>query len=218
MASKSSPGLLSAIEGYSAEHSGESTHEPNIALLKRVSAELQKGHGGDKISPGQREASAAAQKNMASEEGHDGGKGNAKTNEPGSFGDNEDVAEPSANSKGTQNMATAKVADSGGHLESNLRGPAAKTGVLPDMRRQAALKDLEKGPTSGGNTKSNTPGDAAANEKRIGDVKPAAKAPADKNKGGDGFEGVPPFAKEALSGDGWSKAGAKAKQMFAAKK
>jgi hypothetical protein len=218
MASKSAPGLLSAIEGYSAEHTGQSEHEPNIALLKRVSAEISKGKGGDTISPGQREASAAGQKNMPAEEGHSGGEGNKTTNAPGSFGDNEDVAEPSANSHGTTDMASAKSAPSSGHLESNLRGPAAKTGVLPDIRRQAALKELESEKSSGGNAKSNSPGSAGSNEKRIGDVKPAAKAPGDSNKGGDGFEGVPPFAKEALSGDGWNKARSKAKEMFAAKK
>ena len=216
MASKSAPGLLSAIEGYSSEHAGSPEHETNIALLKRVAGEIQKGKGGDSI--GHQEAKAASQKNMPAEENHDGGKGSVKTNEPGSFGDNEDVAEPSANSSGTQNMATAKVADSGGHLESNLRGPAARTGVLPDMRRQAALKDLEKGPTSGGNNRSNPPGKAGGNEKRIGDVKPAAKTPPDRNKGGDDYEGVPPFAKESLSGDGWSKAKEKAKQMYASSK
>jgi hypothetical protein len=218
MASKSAPGLLSAIEGYSSEHAGAPEHEENIALLKRVAGEIAKGHGGDKISPGQHEAKAAAQKNMPSEENHSGGEGNKTTNAPGSFGDNEDVAEPSENSTGTENMATAKVAASGGHLESNLRGPAAASGKLPDMRRQAALKDLEKGPTSEGNKESNPPGKAGGNEKRIGDVKPAAKTPPDKNKGGDDFEGVPPFAKESLQGDGWNKAREKAKQMYASSK
>lgn len=218
MASKSAPGLLSAIEGYSAEHSGSKEHEPNIALLKRVAAEIASGHGGDTISPGQKEASAAAQKNMPAEEGHDGGKGSVKTNEPGSARQGDAVAEPSSNSRGTQNMANAEVKDTDGHVTSNFPGPAARTGVLPDMRRQAALKELEKGPTSGGNNRSNPEQPFPPASKRIGDVETGGKSPADKNKGGDGFEGVPPFAKESLSGDGWSRANAKAKQMYAAKK
>jgi hypothetical protein len=218
-ASKSSPGLLSAIEGYSAEHAGSPQHESNIALLQRVKGEIAKGHGGDTISPGQREASSAAQKNMPAEENHSGGEGNKTTNAPGSgFPKSEPVADIQADGTGHDVAISGGPEPSDGQVHSNLSGPAAASGKLPDMRRQAALKDLEKGPTSEGNKESNPPGKAGANDKRIGDVETNGKEPPDKNKGDDGFEGVPPFAKESLSGDGWTRANAKAKQMYAAKK
>jgi hypothetical protein len=210
--SKSEPGLLSAIEGYSSEHAGSSEHESNIALLKRVKGEIEKGKGGDKVSPGQAEASAAAQRNMPSEEGHDGGKGSIKTNEPGSFNTNEEVVDPQDASKGP--LSGAGPVPSEGHLRSNLTGAVARGGIV-EMRRMAASKGLEAGKTSEGNKESNPSQPEPPASKRIGDVKAAAKAPGDKNTEGDGFEGVPPFAKESLKGDGWTRAAEKAKKLVA---
>jgi hypothetical protein len=214
--SKSTPALLQAIEGYSGEHTGQPEHESNIKLLQRVKGEIDKGKGGDTItSPGRKEAMGAAQKNMPSEENHDGGEGNKTTNKPGSFGGNEDVADPQDASKGP--MTGAGPAPSDGHLRSNLTGDAARGGIV-EMRRMAAAKGLEAGKTSEGNKESNPPGKAGGNEKRIGDVKAPAKDPADKNTEGDGFEGVPPFAKETLSGDGWTRAREKARKLAPAAK
>jgi hypothetical protein len=214
--SKSTPALLQAIEGYAGEHTGQPEHEPNIKLLQRVKSEIDKGKGGDTItSPGRQEATAAAQKNMASEEGHDGGEGNKTTNRPGSFPGNEDVADPQDASKGP--MSGTGPVPSDGHLRSNLTGEVARGGIV-EMRRMAAAKGLEAGRTSEGNKDSNPPGKAPGNEKRVGDVSPSAKAPADRNTEGDGFEGVPPFAKETLSGDGWTRAREKARKLAPAAK
>jgi hypothetical protein len=207
--SKSTPALLKAIEGYSAEHTGQGEHETNIALLARVKGEIEKGKGGDTISPGRREA-ASVQKNMPSEEDHDGGEGNKTTNRPGSFPGNEPPADPQANSSGERTLTNAGPAPSDGHLRSTLTGEVARGGIV-DMRRQAAIKGLEDGRTSEGNKDSNPPGKAGPNEKRIGDVGTPAKEPADRNTGE--FEGVPPFAKESLSGDGWTRAREKARKM-----
>jgi hypothetical protein len=209
--SKSTPALLQAIEGYAGEHSGQPEHETNIKLLQRVKGEIDKGKGGDTItSPGRQEAMGAAQKNMPSEEGHDGGEGNRTTNKPGSFGGNDPAANPQDASKGPNTGAGPAPSD--GHLRTNLTGDVARGG-MKDMRRAAAIKGLEAGPVSEGNRDSNPPGKAGGNEKRIGDVAAPAKDPADKNTNGDGFEGVPPFAKESLMGDGWTKAREKARKL-----
>jgi hypothetical protein len=206
--------IIKAIQGFSAENAGKKEHEGNIALLARVKADIERGKGSN-TSIGSREATAAAQRNMPAETGHDGGKGETKTNEPGSANPGDRAADVQEESKGP--MTSAGPPPSDGHLTSNMTAAAMPGGVV-DMRRMAAMKELEKGPTSEGNKESNSPGKAMANEKRIGDVKAAAKSPGDKNTEGDGFEGVPPFAKESLGGDGWGKAAQKARQMYAAKK
>lgn len=209
--SKSTPALLQAIEGYAGEHTGQPEHESNIKLLQRVKGEIDKGKGGDTItSPGRREAQGAAQKNMPSEENHDGGEGNKTTNAPGSFRGNEQAANPQDASKGP--LTGAGPAPSDGHLRSTLTGEVARGGIV-EMRRMAAAKGLEAGRTSEGNKESNPPGSAPGNEKRIGDVGAPGKGPADRNTNGDGFEGVPPFAKESLMGDGWTKAREKARKL-----
>jgi hypothetical protein len=207
--SKSTPALLQAIEGYAAEHTGQGEHESNIKLLQRVKGEIDKGKGGDTVtSPGRREAESAAQKNMASEENHDGGEGNKTTNKPGSFGGNEQAVDPQSASKGP--LTGAGPVPSDGHLRSNLTGDAARGGIV-DLRRMAAAKGLESGSTSEGNKESNPPGKAPGNEKRIGDVSAPAKEPTDTNTGS--FEGKPPFAGEQLRGDGWTRAREKAKKL-----
>ncbi len=190
-------------------------HETAMELIARAHAELMRGRGegGEMTSPGQKEA------RMSAEQGHDGGAGNKLSNRPqGDMGNAPDKPADSAeNSKGTQNLSGHGPVPSGGNRRSAKAGPPAVAGVLSDIRRQAALKELEKERSSGGNKFSNTPGPAAEGEGRVGDVKAPAKAPADKNKRAE-FEGVPPFSKESLGGDGWGKAAMKARQMFAAKK
>lgn len=207
--SKSAPGLLAAIEGYSAEHAGSPEHESNIKLLQRVGSEIKRGKGdATNDSPGSREAQAASQKNMPAEENHSGGEGNKTTNAPGQFDDNEEVADPQDASKGPNKSAGPVPSD--GNLHSNLTASLMPKGVV-DIRRGAALAALEKGPSSEGNAISNTPGSAGGNEKRIGDVTMSGKTPNDRNTGE--FEGTPPFGKEPLKGDGWTTAREKAKKL-----
>jgi hypothetical protein len=215
--SKSTPGLLSAIEGYSAEHAGSPEHESNIKLLQRVAGEVKRGKGGDTLtdSPGAREAKAASQTNMPAEEDHSGGEGNKTTNRPGSFAGNEDVADPQDGSQGP--LTGAGPAPSDGHLHSTLTGASMPSGEV-DIRRGAALKALESGRSSEGNKESNAPGRAGPNEKRIGDVTMGGKTPPDRNSNGDGFEGGPPIAgKDQLKGDGWTRAREKARSMAPAR-
>ena len=192
-----------------------SAHEEAIALMERAKQELMRGRGESRVitSPGQKES------RMAAEQGHDGGAGNKLSNRPqGDMGNAPDRApDVQANSKGSQNLSGHGPVHSAGNRRSTLPGPPAVSGVLSDIRRQAALKELEKERSSAGNKVSNSPGSAPGNEKRIGDVKAPVKAPADRNKKAE-FEGVPPFSKESLGGDGWGKAAAKAREMYAAKK
>ena len=203
-------GLLKAIEGWTGENSGNKEHESNVALLQRVAGEISKGKGGDKISPGQFEAQHAAQKNMPSEEGHDGGKGSVKTNEPGSFRGNEKAADPQSASKGP--LSGAGPVPSDGHLTSAKAGPSAPSGIV-EMRRMAAAKGLEAGMTSGGNRRSNPEQPFPPASKRIGDVKAPVKEGKIGNAGPVDDGKVPIGGKDSLSGDGWGKAAAKARKM-----
>jgi len=206
-------GLLAAIEGYSAEHSGSPEHEPNIKLLQRVAADVKRGKASDTSnSPGAREARAAAQTNMAAEEGHDGGEGNKTTNRPGSFGSNGHAVDPQENSRGTESITGSGPVPSEGHLRSNLTGPAARRGVV-DIRRGAALKALESEKSSAGNAISNSPGHAGGNEARIGDVKSPAGTPPDRNTNAGGFEKVPQELGKDNVGKGWGKAAAAARKL-----
>ena len=79
------------------------------------------------------------------------------------------------------------------------------------------MNELEKERSSGGNAHSNTPGSARPGSPK-GEVKAPAPPPAEANKNAPGFEGTPPFSKETLSGDGFSRANAKARQMYATRK
>jgi hypothetical protein len=193
-----------------------SAHEEAIALMERAKKEIERGRGlGGEISqsPGMQEA------RMSAEQGHDGGAGNKLSNRPqGDMGNKPDrPADSAENSKGDQNLSGHGPVPSGGNRRSAKPAPHAVSGVLSDIRRQAAIKELEKERSSAGNAISNSPGPAPEGEGKVGDVRPPAKAPPDKNKKAE-FEGVPPFAKEGLGGDGWGKAAAKAREMYAAKK
>lgn len=206
-------GLLSAIEGFSAEHAGSAEHEANVKLLQRVASELKRGKASDTASsPGAREAHAAAQTNMAAEEGHSGGEGNKTTNAPGSARRGEPVANPQENSRGTVNTTRTGPDRSAGNVRSVLAGPAARSGVV-DIRRGAAIKALEAERSSAGNAHSNAPGHAAGNEARIGDVRPPASAPADRNTNASSFEGAPNEIGKDVTGDGFARARQLAKKL-----
>jgi hypothetical protein len=219
------PGLLRAIEGFSGANAGKKEHETNIALLQRVKADIERGKASPSSTPGQREAIQAAQKNMPAESGHSGGDGQKTSNEPGSAHHGDPAVDMHEDSSEERKISGAGPVPSRGQLLSVHSAPAAASGIA-DIRRMAAEKELSRPDTkftpikrSGdGNKESNLPGKAAPNTKRIGDVRSAAKAPGDKNTEGDGFEGVPPFAKESLAKDGWGGAAKKAREMYATKK
>ena len=116
-------------------------------------------------------------------------------------------------------MEEAKLKDvasvpSRGNTISAQPGPPAQSGVV-EIRRMAAMKELEAARSSGGNAHSNTPGPPPEKENRIGDVKAPAASPPDKNKTGDEWEGNPAggVVAEKLAGDGWTRAREKAKKI-----
>lgn len=191
-------------------------HETAIDLLRRAHAELMRGRGEsgeENFTPGKGEA------RMAAEQAHSGGHGNVKSAEPQGMGKNapdDRVPDIQEGSEPTVLKGTGPV-PSRGHEYSALAGPAARSGELGDIRRQAALKELEKERSSEGNKESVARAPEPHGEGRVGEVKAPAKAPADENKKAE-FEGVPPFAKEPLGGDGWGKARVKVKEMYAARK
>ena len=92
---------------------------------------------------------------------------------------------------------------------SNPPGPAAASGAT-EIRRLAAERAVNDG-----NKRANLPGHAPPNTK-LKNVSPAKKRKGDKNKAK--VEGTPPFAKQGLSGDGWTKASEKASEMYQAVK
>lgn len=98
---------------------------------------------------------------------------------------------------------------------SNPPAPQMGSGVV-EMRRMAATRGLEAGKTGDGNKESNLPSHAPANKKRVGDVKAPAKRSLAGNKAD--AEGTPPYSKESIGKDGWTKASSKAKQMYQARK
>ena len=180
-------------------------------LIRRALAEIEKGKASEPVG----QTFGAKEAVLAAEHGHDGGKGAVKTNEPGSAGAPEKAPNPQEDSKGNENITGTGPVPSAGNRRSALPGPPAQSGVV-DIRRMAAMKELESEKSSGGNKFSNTPGKEMPPSERVGNVQAPAGEPPDRNKAL--VEGVPPFSKESLSGDGWGKAAAKAKQMFAAKK
>ena len=107
---------------------------------------------------------------------------------------------------------TIHIADSSSvpGMHPNLAGDREPSGVV--QLRKAAAESLK---TSGGNARSNPPGHAASNEKKT-NVKAPVKSDVKGNKAE--VEGTPPYSKESLSGDGWTRASAKAKEMFQAAK
>jgi hypothetical protein len=212
--SKSTPSLLKAIGDFHAEHGGDKEHESTISLLQRVAGDIgpRKGKAEPSDTPGSREARGAAERSMPSEAAHDGGDGQRRSNKPGSASIPDSAADQRDKSEGDPgaHMTGTGPVKSGGNLVSTLAGEAMPNGVV-NMRRAAAIRGLESGDTSDGNKQSVSPAPRPIAEGRVGDVKAPAKDPADKNTGS--FEGVPPFAKEPLSGDGWTRAREKARKM-----
>lgn len=215
MATATTARLLQAIEGFTGENAGNKSHESNIELLNRVKGEIQKGQK-TPDSIGTKEAKAAAQKGMPAEQSHSPGGGNTRSNEPGSgLARNEPVVDLHSGSAEERKMASAGPVPSRGSTVSNAPGPAAPSGIV-EIRRMAALKDLEAGRSSEGNKESVAPAPTPAKGDRIGNVAAPAAAPPDRNRTGDLWEGNPAgglAGAEKLSKDGWTRAREKARKI-----
>lgn len=234
--------LRDAIEGYKGETAGTPGHEDVHALLDRAASEAERGHSTPQDSPGRREASSAAseayQRNHPSEEGHSGGEGNTRPNAPGSAHPADqppDIGRDGAN--------TADKLKGSGPVPShdNLHSVASATGFSggdASIRRIAAERELSRPDSkfkakegkAGGNKESVDKAPPADRGDRIGDVSAppitntqkrgeAAKAGATADNDADDpyGAGTPPYAKESLAGDGFSRAAAKTKARLAMK-
>ena len=125
MASKSTPGLLKAIEGYTGEHAGSKEHEPIVSQLKRVVNDIHKGsEPAGKSSPGRAAAEGAAsrsfQDRMPAEANHDGGRGNKYSNAPGKAGALEQVADIAGPDGRSDHLTGVAAVKSAGNRQSNL--------------------------------------------------------------------------------------------------
>jgi hypothetical protein len=213
MASKSTPGLLKAIGDFNAEHGSDKEHESTTAMLSRVAGSLGPKKSDD--SPGSREARAAGERSMGSEEGRDDSGGNRESNKPGSVDFPDPVADQHEGSPGQ--MTGTEPVPSAGNIRSTLSAGAMPSGALADIRRMAAVKGLESGRSSEGNKDSNPAQPFPPDSGKTGDVSAPAKDIPDRNTG-PGFEGGPPRGgQDNLSGDGWSKAREKARKMVPAR-
>jgi hypothetical protein len=207
--SKSTPALLAAIAGYRGEHSGSKEHESIIEQLSRIEGEVKGGKAVPQDSPGRKEATAAAQREMGAERGHSGGGGQRDSNDPAPAAAHGETPPNPAPSNGApeDKLTGAASVPSRGNAVSAKGAPSWPSGAntIRGLAAERALSD--------GNKDSNLPGSAPPNSARVGDVSPPAKEPTDKNTK-PGSEATPPFAKESLAGDGWGRARAGAKKLL----
>jgi len=235
MASKSTPGLLKAIEGYTGEHAGSKEHEPIVSQLKRVVSDIHKGSApAGESSPGRSAAQDAASKSfqdrMPAEAGHDGGRGNKYSNAPGEAGAPDplaDIAGPDGRSDHLTGVAAVKSA---GNRQSNLPSSGLPPGTA-EIRRIAAEREMSRKDThmnpnahKGGddNKKSMPPGEGYPVSKRLGDVEAPAAVRSGSQPEGDRAErdaGKPPEqppVRVPQQRDPFAVAGEQAKKKLAA--
>ena len=233
--------LLRAIEGYKGAVAGQKGYEPITSQLERIRQEAERGHSTPQDSPGRREAASAAasafQRDHPSEEAHAPGEGNTRSNRDAPPARE---AETPPDVAGRRGGAAEKISTSPGPAPSQDNLRSAASAPFPHMeaeiRRAAADRELQRPDgkmkstaernAPGGNEKSVAKAPAAAPGPRIGNVaeppitntqKPGevAKAGREAQKP---MEDIPPYAKEDLSGDGWTRASAKAKAKMAMQK
>lgn len=172
--SKSTPGLLKAIEGYTGEHQGSKRHEPIVSQLKKVVSDIHRGsEPAGESSPGSQAASSAAAKSfqdkMGAEVNHSGGRGNRITNEPGKAG----APDPLADIAGPDGRDDHLTGVAAVHSAGNRKSVLPSSGLAPgtsEIRRIAAERELSRKDTH---------------------MKPGAHKPGDDNKksmpAGEGF-------------------------------
>jgi hypothetical protein len=180
MASKSTPALLKAIEGYTMEHGSSKQHEPIVSQLARITADVHKGSSASPLSPGRQAAAKAGANGMSSEAGHSGGAGNDRTNAPGHAGAPDQVPNASQSDYDADDrMSGAAPVKSAGNRTSVLPSSGLPEGKV-EIRRVAAERESKRPDTrmpdeashAGGkdNKHSNAPGEGYPPSGRVGDV------------------------------------------------
>jgi hypothetical protein len=195
--SKSTPGLLAAIQGYTGEHEGSKEHEPIVSQLKKIVSDIHRGsEPAGESSPGKQAANEAARKSfqdeMGTEAGHSGGGGQKTSNEPGKASPPDPLADIAGPDGRDDHLTGAAAVKSGGELGSNLSSSGMAPGTT-DIRRIAAERELSRKDThmkpdgKGGddNKRSNPPGGAEPPAKRIGEAPAPAAVATGKEPEGD---------------------------------
>jgi hypothetical protein len=232
--SKSTPGLLAAIQGYEGEHGSSPQHEPIVSQLKKVVADIHRGSepAGDS-SPGKAAASDAARRSfqdqMGAEVNHSGGGGQKTSNAPGKATPPDPLADIAGPDGRDDHLTGTAAVKSGGELDSNLSGKGMAPGTS-DIRRIAAERELARKDThmktdgKGGddNKRSNAPGPAAPSAKRIGEAPAPAAVATGKEPEGDraareaSKQPEPPPVRVPQQRDPFAVAGEQAKKKLAA--
>jgi hypothetical protein len=232
--SKSTPGLLAAIEGYTGEHAGSKEHEPIVSQLQRVVADIHRGsEPAGQSSPGHQAANEAARKSfqeeMPAEASHGGGGGQRTSNEPGKASPPDPLADIAGPDGRDDRMTGVAAVKSAGNRESVLPSSGMAPGTA-DIRRIAAERELSRKDThmkpdgKGGedNKRSNPPAPAAAPAKRIGDAPAPAAVATGKEPEGDraarksGEQPEQPPVRVPQQRDAFAVAGEQAKKKLAA--
>lgn len=148
--SKSGKGLLAAIEGFKGEHAGNQAHESIMQQLDRVVSDVHKGSAAPQDSPGRQEAKDAAhsafQRNHPSEQGHSGGDGQTRSNEPGPparHGHDDEHPVIFGGDGRNDHMKDTTVTHTAGNAIANLKGSGFAAGGS-EIRRIAAEKERSR--------------------------------------------------------------------------
>lgn len=227
--SKSTPGLLKAMQGFIDEHGSSPQHKPIAEQLAKMKSEIDGTQGG-KTSPGKDAVEKAIKHGMPAETGHDGGDGNIKSQDPGEAHPPDklaDIAGPSG-SKDDRLTGVAAV-PSGGNVHSQHPSSGLAPGTL-EMRRIVADREgsrpdsrMKVDPKPGEDNKQSQPaGPPAPPASRIGDVKtpPATdtgrQAEAERAARDSGDQPEEPPVRTTQQNDPFAAAKQKARKMLAA--
>lgn len=233
--SKSTPGLLKAIEGYTGEHQGSKRHEPIVSQLKKVVSDIHRGsEPAGESSPGKQAANSAAAKSfqdeMGAEVNHSGGRGNRVSNEPGKAGAPDPLADIAGPDGRDDRMTGVAAVRSSGNRESTLPSSGLAPGSAEIRRiaaeRELARKDTHMNPSphepDDNNKKNMPPGEGYPLGRRIGDAPAPAATATGREPEGDRAEresGKPPEmppVRVPQQRDPFAVAGEKAKKKLAA--
>jgi hypothetical protein len=157
MASKSTPGLLKAIDDFTAEHGSSKEHQPIAALLSKAVSGLKGGNNAGRDTPGSK---AAARASMPAEEAHTSGGGNKNANTPGSADAPDPLADIAPGNGRDDRLTGTAAVSSEGERKANLPSNGLPPGTA-EIRRIAAQRELSRSDTK---------------------MKPGAHKPGDSNK------------------------------------
>src|ERR1700721_2811521 len=140
MASKSTPGLLKAIDDWSSEHGSDKAHQPTAALLSKAVAGLKGGNNAGRDTPGSK---AAAKASMPSEDSHPPSGGNKNANAPGSADAPDPLADIAPGNGRDDRLTGTAAVSSDGERKANLPSNGLPPGTA-EIRRIAAQREMSR--------------------------------------------------------------------------